>query len=304
MTDTSNAVLTAISDITGKIGSIEKRGKNSFHNYNYATAADILHKLQPMLAEHGLIIMPTQTNARFLDDAQALFAIDYEFSLYHKSGAVHPEKPILTGMAAARNSKGGFDDKIANKCLTAATKYFLLTLFKIPTGDYDDADADDDRPVNAANAAPRKSSYRSRKDGDFDGVQNEINACTTVAELEGWREKNSAKLAKMSMQYVLTMNEEIYEPRMADLKLRGGAPGALTPVGSAEVRAKLISALYSAYTTAAVTAWRNANVAVFKEMTKADQKAVADERDARLAELFEKEQGEKVDSDGVLMAGE
>lgn len=152
MTTTPNAaVLAAITDITSKIGSVKKSGRNDFHHYDYATAADLLHKLQPMLAEAGLVIITTQKELRFLDQQQSLLAIDYEFSLHHKSGAVHPERPVVTGMASARNSKGTFDDKAANKCLTAATKYFLLNLFKIPTGDYDDADADGDAPAPKVN---------------------------------------------------------------------------------------------------------------------------------------------------------
>ena len=45
-----------------------------------------------------------------------------------------------TGVSTCRNSKGGWDDKSLNKCHTAARKYFLLSLFQIPTGEEDDAD--------------------------------------------------------------------------------------------------------------------------------------------------------------------
>jgi hypothetical protein len=59
-------------------------------------------------------------------------------------------------MSTCRNTKGGFDDKAANKCHTAARKYFLLGLFQVPTGeDYrqpahdGDADSGDDAPPPA-----------------------------------------------------------------------------------------------------------------------------------------------------------
>jgi hypothetical protein len=138
-------IVQAVSKIMNDVGSVKKEGNNAFHNYKYATAADISHKIQPLLAREGLVIFQTETERHFVADGAAL-AITYEFQLAHAEGETWPDRPKQTGMAAARNSKGGFDDKAANKCHTAARKYFMLALFQIPTGDYDDADKDEDRP--------------------------------------------------------------------------------------------------------------------------------------------------------------
>jgi hypothetical protein len=146
-------IVQAVSKIMNDVGSVKKEGNNAFHNYKYATAADISHKIQPLLAREGLVIFQTETERNFVSDGAAL-AITYEFQLAHKEGEIWPDRPKQTGMAAARNSKGGFDDKAANKCHTAARKYFMLALFQIPTGDYDDADAQEDRP--AAKVEPIK----------------------------------------------------------------------------------------------------------------------------------------------------
>lgn len=139
-------IVQSLAKIMGEVGSVKKEGTNAFHNYKYAAAADVMHKLQPLLAREGLVIFQTEAERNFVGEGAAL-AITYEFILAHKDGETWPEKPKQTGMAAARNSKGGFDDKSANKCHTAARKYFLLALFQIPTGDYDDADAQEDRPT-------------------------------------------------------------------------------------------------------------------------------------------------------------
>lgn len=146
-------IVQAVSRIMNDVGSVKKEGNNAFHNYKYATAADISHKIQPLLAREGLVILQSETERHFVADGAAL-AITYEFVLAHKDGETWPDKPKQTGMAAARNSKGGFDDKAANKCHTAARKYFTLALFQIPTGDYDDADEQEDRP--ASKVAPIK----------------------------------------------------------------------------------------------------------------------------------------------------
>lgn len=143
---TERPVLKAIAGIMAEVGAVEKRGKNTFHNYEYATAADIAFALQKKMAAAGLIIVPHQRNMSLLGDG-AVLAMEFEFMVEHISGDKLDERPCFTGMASARNSKGSFDDKAANKCLTAATKYFALNLFRIPTGDYHDADAAEDAPA-------------------------------------------------------------------------------------------------------------------------------------------------------------
>lgn len=139
-------VLAALSAVMSEVGSVKKDGKNDFHNYKYATAADVMHKLQPLMAKNGLTIVQHQTALEFIQDGAAM-AIQYEFHVLHSSGDRLDLAAVHTGVAAARTSKGGPDDKAANKCHTAARKYFLLSLFQIPTGDYDDADADGEVPT-------------------------------------------------------------------------------------------------------------------------------------------------------------
>ena len=146
-------ILKSIAKIMGEVGSVAKAGTNDFHRYKYATAADILHKLQPLMAREGLIVFQTETARDFIENGTVL-SVTYDFTLAHKSGEVWPSSITRTGMSSAKNSKGGFDDKALNKCHTSAHKYFHLTLFEIPTGDYDDADAEEDRPAPRGNGKP------------------------------------------------------------------------------------------------------------------------------------------------------
>lgn len=150
---TIRPVLAALSAVMSEVGSVKKDGKNDFHNYKYATAADVMHKLQPLMAKHGLTILQHQRSMEFIQDGAAL-AIQYEFHVMHSSGDHLELAAVHTGVASARTSKGGPDDKAANKCHTAARKYFLLSLFQIPTGDYDDADADGEVPTQKAPVTP------------------------------------------------------------------------------------------------------------------------------------------------------
>lgn len=140
-------LLAAISAVMAEVGPVTKRGENEFFKYKYATAADILFQLQPLMGREGLIIFQDQKEVRFINNDRVI-AVDYEFTIAHKSGEIWPVKIKRTGLASAATSKGTFDDKGVNKAHTSAHKYFLLSLFEIPTGDYDDADdeADPTRP--------------------------------------------------------------------------------------------------------------------------------------------------------------
>lgn len=162
----------AISTIMGSVGSVKKEGKNPYHNYKYATAADVLHKLQGLMANNGLIVFQSERERSLIDDGNVL-QIVYAFTLLHRNGEVWPHDICRTGMSAARNSKGGFDDKAVNKCHTSAHKYFLITLFEIPTGDYDDADADQDKP-STIKAAVQKPMVIDRMVEEHDAVTGEI----------------------------------------------------------------------------------------------------------------------------------
>lgn len=146
-------VVSAIAAVMGEVGSVGKGGTNKFHNYKFAEASDVVAKLQPLMSKYGLVPIQTEIDKVFLDEGNVL-SITYGFHLTHKSGCVlmtvneqGDAVPLVirqTGMSGCRNSKHGFDDKAANKCHTAARKYFLISLFQIPTVSVDDADAEQD----------------------------------------------------------------------------------------------------------------------------------------------------------------
>jgi hypothetical protein len=145
----------AISAVMSEIGVIGKDGRNEFHRYDYARMEDILQRLTPLMARHGLVVFQTEIDRTMFDEDRAV-AVRYAFTIVHSSGEVWPEHPVQTGLSRCRDSKGGFDDKSFNKAHTAARKYFLLALFQIPTGDDDDADK------GGNDAPPQRTAPKSR----------------------------------------------------------------------------------------------------------------------------------------------
>lgn len=129
----------AIANVMKDIDIVAKRGVNEFHCYRYATMGDILKEITPLLGRHGLAIFQSETGRTMFDNDNVI-AIEYAFIVAHESGETWPHALRQSGVSTCRNSKGGWDDKSLNKCHTAARKYFLLSLFQIPTGEEDDAD--------------------------------------------------------------------------------------------------------------------------------------------------------------------
>lgn len=130
----------AIATIMAEIKPVEKEGFNKFQGYKYARMQDLSRELTPLMGKHGIVIFQTEVGRELFDNGAAI-AVRYRFTISHKSGEVWPEHPIQTGLSSCRNTKGGFDDKALNKCHTSARKYFLLSLFQIPTADEDDVDS-------------------------------------------------------------------------------------------------------------------------------------------------------------------
>ena len=167
-------VLAAIRDVTANVGAIKKNGWNDFHKYKYATASDLADALQHLLSETGLVVIPHQRSMEVMAEG-ALLAIEFEFLVSHVSGDTLDQRPVFTGISGLRNSKGGVDDKAANKCLTTAMKYFCLHMFKIPTVDYDDPDKDASPPApptTEPKPAKRQQAPAAAKPADTKPVPN------------------------------------------------------------------------------------------------------------------------------------
>lgn len=190
----------AISKVMGSVGYVQKKGTNAFHNYKFAAVGDLLAKVQPAMVEAGLVIIQSEISHSFAGDDNVMMAT-YEFSLTHTSGAQWSEKPKHTGMAGAKNSKGGHDDKALNKCHTAARKYFLLALFQIPTGELPDPDEEEDKPA----VNPKTEATNWAKDAEA-----HLKDFKTLDEFEAWH------TAKTKTIYRLRDLNEAAHKRLTD----------------------------------------------------------------------------------------
>jgi hypothetical protein len=204
-------IVAAIAEVMAKFKDghgVTKGGENTFHNYKYARMQDILTTVTPWLGDAGLVIFQTEHHRQTFDDG-AVLAIQYRFTIAHKSGEVWPEHPLQTGMSYCRfvggKSAGKFDDKAMNKCHTAARKYFLMALLQIPTEDEEDGDSEkarrDAKPVPGPDG--RVPPYRIEHNGSTfqkwaDAYLTALRGAKSSAELSAWDAANDEPLGILS----------------------------------------------------------------------------------------------------------
>lgn len=131
--------ITSIQAELAKAG-VSKEQTNTFDNYKFRGIDDVYNAMAPLLAKHGLCILPRMLS-RSCEERQsqkggALFSVtvDAEFDFVSSAdGSKHIVK--MFGEAMDRG------DKATNKAMSAAYKYACFQAFCIPTEGDNDADA-------------------------------------------------------------------------------------------------------------------------------------------------------------------
>lgn len=126
-------------NIMAEVSHVAKNGTNDFHHYKYATASDVLEKVNETLCKYGiaslaqakLISMENVVNAKGNQEHLATVIVSIKL-VDTESG----ESVIISGLGNGQDS----GDKAVMKANTAAIKYAYLMTFNISTGDDPEAD--------------------------------------------------------------------------------------------------------------------------------------------------------------------
>jgi hypothetical protein len=136
---------------------VQKKGVNKFHNYKYASAADVLEKVSESCTKHGVA---TFANAEILEWRQheknhyatvkvCITAIDQD------SG----ESVTFSGVGCGQD----VGDKAVMKAETAASKYAWMMSLNIATGDDPEADETTDK-INSNIPVASQDALQATKD--------------------------------------------------------------------------------------------------------------------------------------------
>jgi len=119
---------------------ISKDQRNTQQGYAFRGIDDVYNALAPLLAEHGLCILPQVVNRtvteRVTQKGGVLFYVIVEMQFNFvcaEDGSIH----VVSTFGEAMDS----GDKATNKAMSAAYKYAAMQAFCIPTEGDNDADA-------------------------------------------------------------------------------------------------------------------------------------------------------------------
>lgn len=131
---------------------VRKNGTNDFHQYKYATSADVLEKVNASLVKHKVaaIVLPeiidTNDVITSKGNTEHLVTVKVDITLIDNDSG---ESLVLAGIGSGQD--GG--DKAVMKAQTAAIKYAYMLSLAMSTNDDPEADIRTDESTNAQEAA-------------------------------------------------------------------------------------------------------------------------------------------------------
>ena len=139
MEETKGKIYGQLAKIMQELPAIGKSQRNQQQKFNFRGIDDIYNTLQPLMAKHGIISIPSEVRDIERRDVKTRSG---------GSGIHQTSKHVFKFCAddgsflfcEAIGEGIDYGDKVSNKCASIAHKYALLQLFCIPTQDKKDPD--------------------------------------------------------------------------------------------------------------------------------------------------------------------
>lgn len=121
------AIILVMSEIT----QLGKDGRNDFNNYDYVTVDKFMAIIRPLLAKHGLFFMMEEEETEvYTHQNKQWLRVNFQVTIYHQSGKFYgPLSREVVTLAGGAQAFAAAQSYIL--------KYFLRSVFMIPTGDKD-----------------------------------------------------------------------------------------------------------------------------------------------------------------------
>lgn len=191
------AVYRAIAAVQGalsKVGIAKNRRNQQGSGYNFRGIDDVYSALSPLLAEHGLVIVPRLTERVVVERQSkaggALFNVtvkaDFDF-IAAEDGSIHTASTYGEAMDSA--------DKATNKAMSAAYKYAAFMTFAIPTEGDNDADAETHEVAAAAVDADMPDAEWAKLVGLIKATTADTGKMLSVYQVKNLRHLNQEQYA-------------------------------------------------------------------------------------------------------------
>ena len=131
--DCPKVIANALFQIQSQIGTLGYDSDNEYAKYKYVSIDKYYEKMRPLMNDAGIMIIPDELESSLSDDRK-LYRSVYQFTILHKDGAVwnFPIRRSITLPFTGAQSAGS--------ALSYVEKIAMRTIFKIDSGEKDDAD--------------------------------------------------------------------------------------------------------------------------------------------------------------------
>ena len=194
----------AIVKVMGDIKKLGKDARNDHGKYNYVSVDQFFDQIGKLLNEAGIFTLVDECNCETSirttvdsygkEKSSAWLTSHYDIFIYHESGVAHgPIKRTIQVSASGPQSYGAG--------ISYVEKYFLRSLFKIPTGEQDaDADAQEGLPANGRvirRAPPVEMMALEESRATRDLMINVLKMSESVRDLVNWGADNTAPISRL-----------------------------------------------------------------------------------------------------------
>jgi hypothetical protein len=151
-----------MAEVLGEVRRVPERGRNTFHNYPYATESDLLDELRPSLSRHGIAVFVNVAEVERRPGGPNGDFTQVKLEITFACGD--------TGETFTVSWYGEGQDKFDKglyKAYTGAIKYALMKIFLVSTGDdpeqhVDDGDGPQTGQATARAAQPQRNQPAAR----------------------------------------------------------------------------------------------------------------------------------------------
>ena len=176
--------IAAITQSLGQTG-ISKGRRNQQQGYAFRGVEDVFKALNPLLAEHRLIVVPRMMERTVVERETQLGGVLFYVTVRGEFDFVSAEDGS-THTAATYGEAMDSADKATNKAMSAAYKYAAFLTFCIPTEGIVE-DADETTPEQVQPKSPRSGLSSDQPwPEDFDTLLEELRLINDKAELTKW----------------------------------------------------------------------------------------------------------------------
>jgi hypothetical protein len=215
----------ALCAVSAEVKQLGKSERNKFANYDFVSVDKFYAVVGALMAEAGVHCIPDCIESEVLPGhvkydkdgterrGAPLLRERWAFTLIHESGeCAGPYHRTVTVPAEGAQAHGSSE--------SYAQKQFLRGVFRVPTGDKDDADYGD-RPQHGVTSVQRKSSAQAKRDGDHEKVKAMLESASTIEELDGrWQVVQDDWLPVLPEKWADPINDTYMNARDA-LKAKG-----------------------------------------------------------------------------------